>query len=105
MKAASLVVVLGAIWAGWQDPTAPSEKKPTEPLKFAPRDYFVKACQRCHGVDGSNYEAGFAKKDSDEMLRHDIDRMAKGAGNQPIGSAEIEVQMAYHRLISDGKPF
>jgi len=83
----------------------PEAKKPVEPLKFGPRDYFVARCQRCHGVDGTNYTAGFAKKDTDEMLRHDIDRMAKGAGNQPIKDDEIDVQMAYHRLMSDGKPF
>src|SRR5665213_215260 len=77
----------------------------SEPLKFAPRDYFVKYCQRCHGVDGSNFPSGFATKESDEFLRASIDRMAKGPGGKDISAKELDAQLAYHRLFSDGKPF
>lgn len=81
------------------------EKKPPAPLKVAPRAYFTAHCQRCHGVDGSNFVPGFAKDKPLETLRADIVRMAEGPGGAPLKPEDVEVQVAYHQLISAEKPF
>lgn len=83
---------------------APEAKKPTEPLKLAPRGYFAAHCQRCHGVDGTNFAPGFAKEPL-EKLRADIVRMAEGPGGAPLKPEDVEVQLGYHQLISAEKPF
>lgn len=98
---AALPFVLAAI----QNP-AEDDKKPPEPLKVAPRAYFVDHCQRCHGVDGFNYPANFAKDEGPEKLRADIIRMADGAGTAPIKEKkDVDVQVAYHELMSAKRPF
>lgn len=79
--------------------------KPGEPLKLAPRAYFVGHCQRCHGVDGANYPKDFAKAEGKDKLRADIVRMAAGPGGAPLKDPDVDVQMAYHALISDRRPF
>lgn len=101
-KALVLLVALAPILAAAVQ--GPAEKKPTEPLKVAPREYFARHCQRCHGVDGSNFVPGFADE-PEEKLRADIVRMADGPGGAPLEPEDVEVQIAYHRLFSDERPF
>lgn len=79
-------------------------KKPVEPLKTPPRSYFAAHCQRCHGIDGSNFIPGFADE-QEAKLRADITRMADGPGAAPLKPEDVEVQVAYHRLISSERPF
>ncbi|GEM_PF-2495749 len=81
-----------------------ADEKPSAPLKVAPRAYFTAHCQRCHGVDGINFVPGFAKEPPDK-LKADIVRMADGPGGAPLKPEDVEVQIAYHRLISAQKPF
>ncbi len=83
---------------------APDAKKPSAPLKNPPRAYFAAHCQRCHGVDGGNFIPGFADE-PDAKLRADIVRMAEGPGGAPLKPEDVDVQVAYHRLISAEKPF
>lgn len=78
--------------------------KPSEPLKTPPRAYFADHCQRCHGIDGGNFIPGFADE-PDAKLRADIVRMADGPGGAPLKPEDVDVQMAYHRLISAEHPF
>lgn len=99
------LVAVPFVVAAVQTP-AEDEKKPPEPLKLGPRAYFVDHCQRCHGVDGFNYPAGFAKDEGPEKLRADIIRMANGAGNAPLKEKQdVDVQVAYHELMSERRPF
>lgn len=98
-------VLVPLVLAVVQTPEKPVEKKPTEPLKVAPRAYFVAHCQRCHGVDGVNYTPQFAKDKPLDKLKFDIERMARGPGGLALKAEDIEVQVAYHQLISAGKPF
>jgi mono/diheme cytochrome c family protein len=93
--------VLPFLFAFSQEP----EKKPPAPLKVAPRAYFTAHCQRCHGIDGSNFVPGFAKDKPLETLRADIVRMAEGPGGAPLKPEDVEVQVAYHQLISAERPF
>ena len=86
-----------------QTPTAPAQK-PVTPLKVAPRAYFTAHCQRCHGVDGINFVPGFADEPA-EKLRADIVRMADGPGGASLAPEDVAVQVAYHRLMSDERPF
>ena len=86
-----------------QTPTAPAAK-PVAPLKIAPRAYFIAHCQRCHGVDGINFVPGFADEPL-EKLRADIVRMADGPGGASLATEDVGVQLAYHRLMSEGLPF
>ena len=81
------------------------EKKPAEPLKQAPRAYYRDHCQRCHGVDGCNFLPGYAQRESTEKLKADVKRMADGPGDLPLKEFDLEVQTAYARLASAGKPF
>jgi len=84
---------------------APEEKPKPEPLKVAPRVYFIDHCQRCHGVDGSNLIPGFAEKETVEKLKFDVKRMADGAGEAPLEDKDLDVQTAYMQLASAAKPF
>src|SRR5437868_4756765 len=104
MKPLALAVITLA-FAVLQTPEKPEEKKPPAPLKLAPRAYFVAHCQRCHGVDGTNYAPQFAKDKPLEKLRFDIERMARGPGGLVLRPEDVEVQLAYHQLISAAKPF
>ena len=83
---------------------APEAKKPTEPLKTPPRAYFTDHCQRCHGTDGDHFIPGFATE-PEAKLRADIVRMADGPGGASLKAEDVDVQVAYHRLISAQKPF
>ncbi len=86
-------------------PQEPADKKPVEPLKNAPRVYYREHCQRCHGVDGTNFIPGYAQKETREKLRADVKRMAEGAGESPLKDFDIEVQTEYAALASAMKPF
>jgi hypothetical protein len=99
------VALLPLLFAVLQTPEKPEEKKPPAPLKLAPRAYFVAHCQRCHGVDGTNYAPQFAKDKPLDKLKFDIERMARGPGGLPLKPEDVEVQIAYHQLISAAKPF
>ncbi len=99
------VALLPLAFAVLQTPEKPEEKKPPAPLKVAPRAYFVSHCQRCHGVDGTNYTPQFAKDKPLDKLKFDIERMARGPGGLELKPEDIEVQVAYHQLISAAKPF
>ncbi len=79
-------------------------KKPSEPLKSPPRAYFTAHCQRCHGVDGDHFIPGFADE-PETKLRADIVRMAEGPGGAPLKPEDVDVQVAYHRLMSSERPF
>ena len=69
------LALLPFLLAAAQVPTPSTEtKKPTAPLKLAPRAYFAAHCQRCHGVDGTNVSPGFAKEPL-EKLGADIERV------------------------------
>ena len=81
------------------------ERKPPAPLKLGPRAYYRDHCQRCHGVDGSNLEPGYAQKETLEKLKADVKRMAEGPGGKPLEGEDLDAQTEYMRLASAGRPF
>ena len=73
--------------------------------KFAPLDYFNDKCARCHGSYGSFYGADFAKGKTDAQLADVVKEMCEGPAQAPIAAPDMEVLVAWHRALRDGKPF
>ena len=80
-------------------------KKPVEPLRVAPFEYFTDHCMRCHGENGMNYATDFANGKTDEALLAVLKSMAAGPGQSPLEKEDLVVQLAYHRAISEKRPF
>ena len=72
---------------------------------FAPLAYFNANCARCHGENGAFYEDNFAHDRDDASLRAVIDEMANGPGQAPLAPAELDIVTAWHRALSEKKPF
>jgi len=73
--------------------------------QFAPLDYFNDKCARCHGSYGSFYGADFAKGKTDAQLADVVKEMCEGPAQAPIAAHDMEVLVAWHRALRDGKPF
>ncbi len=73
--------------------------------EFAPLDYFNDKCARCHGNYGSFYGANFGKGKTDEQLAQVVKDMCDGPAQAPISPHDLEVLVAWHRALRDGKPF
>jgi hypothetical protein len=102
MKSLGSLLGFGILIAASQQGNA---VKVPEPLEVAPIDYFEQHCSRCHGENGMNFIPGFAAKKSDEELSGTIKDMATGPGHAPLKEADIVVQLAYHRAMSEAAPF
>jgi hypothetical protein len=91
--------------AGQDAVTRPS--LPPEQLGFArdPISYFNQECGSCHGNYGSFWGEGFAAAYDDAGLRDVVDEMAAGPAQAPLEGLALDVQVAYHRSLVDGKPF
>ena len=125
--ALATLVSCGAVWAATvadtdaatAPPSAPDAPaapalKPIEAGKksagiqvtaFAPSAYFNQNCARCHGENGAYYPDDMGKDKDDAALRATIDDMANGPGNAPLAPADLNVVTAWHRALSDKKPF
>lgn len=73
--------------------------------KFAPLDYFNDKCARCHGPYGSFYGTEFAKGKTDAQLAGVVQEMCEGPAQAPLSPHDMEVLVAWHRALRDGKPF
>lgn len=108
-----LALVLGAIttWPGGPgqpvQPPASQAAPNEEQLDFArrPITYFNQECGACHGNYGSFWGEGFAAAYDDAGLRKVVDEMAAGPAQMPLEGLALDVQVAYHRSLVDGKPF
>lgn len=106
MRRLALMAVLAAAGLWQTGPNQPAEPpKPPQPLKVAPLAYFTDHCQRCHGPEGAYYEDDFAKDQTDDQLREVLHRMADGPGGAPLVPADLDVQVAFHRALSEKRPF
>ncbi|RYX85014.1 cytochrome c [bacterium] len=72
---------------------------------FASLDYFNEKCARCHGNYGSFYGPNFAKGKTDEQLAQVVKEMCDGPAQAPISPHDLEILVAWHRALRDGKPF
>ncbi len=73
--------------------------------KFAPLDYFNDKCAKCHGAYGSFYGKEFATGKSDEELADTVKQMCEGPAQAPLSPHDLNVLVAWHRSLRDGKPF
>lgn len=76
-------------------------------LDFArrPITYFNARCGACHGNYGSYWLEGVLANLSDDELRTVVDEMALGPAQAPLEELALDVQVAYHRSLIDGRPF
>lgn len=72
---------------------------------FAPLDYFNDKCANCHGAYGSFYGKDFGKGKSDAELADTVKQMCEGPAQAPLSPHDLNVLVAYHRSLRDGKPF
>ena len=87
--------------------TAPAGELPPEQLDRArrPISYFNDRCGSCHGNYGEFWGGGFAAELDDHELRDIVDEMAAGPAQAPLEGAALDVQVAYHRSLVNGRPF
>jgi len=109
-----LLAPLPAVIAAWPGGAEPTVQPPAtqaaldaEQLDFArrPITYFNQECGACHGNYGSFWGEGFAAAYDDAGLRKVVDEMAVGPAQMPLEGVALDVQVAYHRSLVDGKPF
>jgi hypothetical protein len=94
-------------------PPAPLERRTgsnasvamVEPLEFRPISYFQANCAMCHGDYGPYLGAEMGQRHDDRMLRRTLDDMAFGPANAPIEEHELDILLAWHRSLIDGRPF
>lgn len=97
-----LFLLLGTLACGAMLRAATSAPQTTA---FAPLDYFNDKCARCHGNYGSFYGADFAKGQSDAQLGETVKEMCEGPAQAPLSPHDLQVLVAWHRALRDGKPF
>jgi hypothetical protein len=106
-----LLASIPAMLCAWPTPRSePPASQPVvdgEQLDFArrPITYFNQECGSCHGNYGSFWGEGFAAAYDDAGLREVVEEMAAGPAQAPLEGQALDVQVAYHRSLVDGKPF
>lgn len=70
-----------------------------------PITYFNDKCGRCHGNYGSYWLDGVIAGLGEPKLREEVELMASGPSQAPLEGLALEVQVAYHRSLADGRPF
>ena len=85
-------------------PLAEEPKGAAPAPAFATLDYFEQKCARCHGNYGANYTDSI-KTINPKALHDVLHDMAAGPGQAPLEENQLEVLGAFHRSLSDGKPF
>ena len=96
-----------AVMAPATEPVTPNGALTDEQLDYArrPITYFNDKCGKCHGNYGTYWLEGVIAGLGERKLREEVELMAAGPSQAPLEGLALEVQVAYHRSLADGRPF
>ena len=67
--------------------------------------YFQERCVRCHGNYGLHYDLDHLAKFPPAKLRETVTAMCENQGDSPLTGQELDAQIAYHRSLTDARPY